>query len=166
MANVLVQESSLQAIAAAIRQQNGTQNTYTPAQMAPAILDISGVEPMEPHFYDLDTGYVNSGTWKIGGDTVNYSDVYAVRANRSYLLALGNSVGSRFRAMFSTQDISLATGDVAGTAIVNTSNPSSYAYKTYAPNSDGYITVTKDNAGTSGLKTYLFDIADLIAAIE
>jgi len=42
MANVLVQESSLQAIAADIRQQNGSQNTYTPAQMAPAIAAISG----------------------------------------------------------------------------------------------------------------------------
>ena len=42
MANVLVQESSLQGIADAIRSKNGTQNTYKPAQMAEAIEAISG----------------------------------------------------------------------------------------------------------------------------
>lgn len=42
MANVLVQESSLQDIADAIRSKNGTQNTYKPAQMADAIEAISG----------------------------------------------------------------------------------------------------------------------------
>ena len=40
MANVLVEESSLQSIAAAIRMKNGTRNTYTPAQMGPAIAAI------------------------------------------------------------------------------------------------------------------------------
>ena len=42
MANVLVQEASLQGIADAIRSKNGTQNTYKPAQMAEAIEAISG----------------------------------------------------------------------------------------------------------------------------
>ncbi len=42
MANVLVAEESLQAIADAIREKNGLTDTYTPAQMAPAILEISG----------------------------------------------------------------------------------------------------------------------------
>lgn len=42
MANVLVQEASLQGIADAIRSKNGTQNTYKPAQMADAIKAISG----------------------------------------------------------------------------------------------------------------------------
>lgn len=42
MANVLVQESSLQDIADAIRAKNGTQNTYKPSQMPEAIEAISG----------------------------------------------------------------------------------------------------------------------------
>ncbi len=46
MADVLIQESSLQAIAAAIRQKNGTQNTYTPAQMGPAAAALSGSTPV------------------------------------------------------------------------------------------------------------------------
>lgn len=44
MANVLVQESSLQAIANAIRNKNGSQDTYTPAMMAAA---IDSLEPVD-----------------------------------------------------------------------------------------------------------------------
>ena len=42
MANVLVSESSLSAIADAIRSKNGSQETYKPSQMADAIEAISG----------------------------------------------------------------------------------------------------------------------------
>lgn len=42
MSKVLVTESYLEDIADAIREKNGTQNTYTPAQMATAISNISG----------------------------------------------------------------------------------------------------------------------------
>ena len=40
MAKVLVSESNLTNIANAIRSKNGSSNTYTPAQMGPAILAI------------------------------------------------------------------------------------------------------------------------------
>lgn len=47
MANVFVEESSLQDIADAIRSKNGTQNTYKPSQMADAITDLpsGGITP-------------------------------------------------------------------------------------------------------------------------
>ena len=199
MGNVLVQEASLQAIANAIRYKNGTQNTYTPAQMAQAIREISGgggsptlitktltengtfraaddqadgyfavtaavhTGLLTPRVFDLDTGYVNAGIWKIGGDTVSYSDVYAVDANTPYLITLGPTVGSRFRVMFSTEDISLAEQDVTGSSVVNISNPAAYTLRTYTPEADGYIIVTKDNAGQSGIHTYMFNIQSLVA---
>ena len=166
MANVLVQESSLQAIANAIRDQNGTQDTYTPAQMAPAILDFSGggAGLLEPHAFDLSGGYVAAGVWNVGSDTVCYSDVYEVVANKAYLIALGSTVGTRFRAMFSTEDISLAEENVTGTQIVNLNNPAAYSFKTFTPESNGYITISKDNAGHAGLKTFVYDIKDLADA--
>lgn len=40
MANVLVEESSLVSIANAIREKNGSTNTYKPSEMAQAITDI------------------------------------------------------------------------------------------------------------------------------
>ena len=140
MANVLVQESSLQAIAAAIRLKNGSAATYTPSQMAAAIEAISGgggsptslgsktiktngtfqassdgvdgfsdvttdVHPgiLEPYSEDLTTGYVDTGVWKLSG-TNCFSDVYEVETNTAYVVALGGVVGTRFRAMFCTDD--------------------------------------------------------------
>lgn len=44
MSKVVITESYLEDIADAIREKNGTQNTYTPAQMATAISNISGGE--------------------------------------------------------------------------------------------------------------------------
>lgn len=201
MANVLVQESSLQAIADAIRQKNGLQDTYTPAQMAQAVLDISGggsavliskgirtngiyraaddhadgysevITNIQPGrestvAFDLSGGYVMSGVWKIGGDTINYSDVYAVTGGVTYFIALGATVGSRFRAMFSTQDTSTAVSEVTGTQITNSSNPSPYACVIYTPPSDGYITITKDNAGTGWLNTYVYNLPDLTGVVN
>lgn len=40
MSNVLVEESSLRGIADAIREKNGSEETYTPSQMARAVSDI------------------------------------------------------------------------------------------------------------------------------
>ena len=42
MSKVVITESYLEDIADAIREKNGTQSTYTPAQMATAISNISG----------------------------------------------------------------------------------------------------------------------------
>ncbi len=49
MPNVLVDENSLQSIANAIREKNGTDTTYKPAEMSQAILDMKGG--------DYDQGY-------------------------------------------------------------------------------------------------------------
>ena len=119
------------------------------------------VEPLVPHAYDLTGGYVRNGIWTVGGDTVNYSDVYAVEANTAYLLMLGSIVGSRFRSMFSAADPSTTKVDITGRTITNLADPSPYAFASFTPAADGFITITKDNAGTAGLKTYVYRIKDL-----
>ena len=121
---------------------------------------------LTPSVFDLDTGYVSGGNWTLGGDTVNYSDVYAVEADKLYFIALGANVGTRFRAMFSETDIATASANVKGSQIVNISNPAAYAYTVYTPSASGYITITKDNAGTANIKTYVFNIHALIDGIS
>ena len=53
MANVLVNENSLTAIGNAIREKNGQETLYKPAEMAPAIQAISGggSRALETEFY-------------------------------------------------------------------------------------------------------------------
>ena len=124
-------------------------------------------EPMVLCAFDLTGGYVANGVWTPGGDTVNYSDSYAVEAGGAYLIALGGTIGSRFRALFSAEDIAADPSvKVTGRQVVNTSNPQPYACLLYKSTEDGFITITKDNAGTSGIKTYVFCLADLLRGNE
>ena len=115
-----------------------------------------------PYIFDFNCGWIGigDGVWKYEYPTKCYLDIYEVRAGIEYRLALGATVGTRFRAIFSTTDISTKTsGSVQGIAVntTNFSNPPAYAEVTYTPPSDGYIIVQKDNAGTTGIVTYLYE---------
>ena len=117
---------------------------------------------LTPHFFALSGGYVQNGAWTVGSDTVCYSDVYRVYAGGAYLISLGSAVGTRFRSMFSAEDTSIAEGKVTGKTILNANNPAAYAYVVFKPDADGFITISKDNAGRAGLKTYVFNLIDLV----
>ncbi len=143
---------------------DGTEHTvtnycsYTPSvDGAQTTVTVSCAEPAEPYVYDQNSGYVDNGTWKYENPTNTYIDIYTVTAGHKYLLTLGKTVGSRFRAMFTTTDVSQASENVSGTKIINTNNPAAYASAEYTAPSDGYIVVAKDNVGVSGLKSYLYD---------
>ena len=95
--------------------------------------------------------------------TVTKNGTYrATDEGADYFISLGGVVGTRFRAMFSAQDTSIAVERVAGKTVINVSNPIPYAYVIFTPESDGFITISKDNAGTANLKTYIFHLVDLI----
>ena len=191
--NILVEENSLQSIADAIRSQNGTNNTYTPAQMAQAVADLTisaggdivtktvategtyvaeddnadGYSEItnnipwyiEPYAFDLSpNGYVMNNQWQVNGSTVNHSDVYRVKANHTYYLTLGNNVGTRFRGLITDIDPTPQDTTISQSQFVNKSNPTARYNVTVTSTIDGYLIITKDNAGKSGVKTYLFDI--------
>ena len=117
---------------------------------------------LTPHVFDLSGGYVQSGVWTVGSDTVCYSDVYCVYAGETYLISLGSAVGTRFKSMFSVEDTSAAVDRVQGKTILNLNNPAAYSYVVFKPVADGFITISKDNAGKAGLKTYVFDLVALV----
>lgn len=113
---------------------------------------------MMPAVYDYNCGYVQNGTWIYENPTQTYIDIYRAEAGCSYFISLGGTVGTRFRSMFTTTDVTQVThGSVVGTAIKNVNNPSPYANAVYTPEEDGYILVAKDNIGNSGLKSYVYN---------
>lgn len=143
-----------------------SNGVYTPSSGVDGYSQVTvSVHPglLPTHYFDLDKGYVSNGKWTIGGDTVSYSDVYQVEAGHSYFIALDDTVGTRFRVMFSESDTSVSSRDIMGTSVYNTSNPEAYSCTLFltAP-SDGYLTITKDNSGVSGLKTYVFCVDELV----
>ena len=116
--------------------------------------------PMEPDYYDYNIGYVDNGKWKYEKPTRTYTDIYSVQSGHTYMIMLGENVGSRFRSMFTETDITtVSSGNVVGTRIININNPTAHANATYTAPSDGYILVAKDNVGKSGIKTYVYDAA-------
>ena len=132
--------------------------TYTPSVNGElTTVTVSCAIPATPYVFDLNSGYVDSGVWKVENPTQTYIDIYEVTAGHKYLLTLGSTVGSRFRAMFTTDDVSKASANVTGKNIINSNNPTAYASVEYTAPSDGYIVVGKDNVGKSGVKTYLYD---------
>ena len=137
------------------------------------VLDILAVKSIEgykiayvpdalsPYIVDFNCGWVGTGNgvWTYEKPTKSYLDVYLVQAGCKYFLTLGDTVGSRFRVMFSTTDISaVSSGTVAGIA-VNTSNynnPVPNQCLFYTPDEDGYLIIQKDNVGSTGIKTFLY----------
>lgn len=120
--------------------------------------------PITPYIFDLNDGWIGTGNgvWTPESPTKCYLDVYEVEGGTRYYLTLGESVGTRFRVIFTTVDVSQATKSVTGVAVNNSnfSDPAPYSNCYYTPETDGYIVVQKDNAGTSGIKTYLYDASE------
>ena len=112
---------------------------------------------MEPYVYDYNSGYVSNGSWIYENPTQTYVDIYRVKAGCSYFISLGGTVGTRFRVMFTTEDVTQATATVAGTSIRNLNNPAPFANVAYTAEEDGYIIVAKDNIGASGLGSYVYN---------
>ena len=112
----------------------------------------------------LNCGWVGQGDgiWTPESPTQAYADMYEVKGGHNYFLTLGANVGTRFRVMFSTEDVSKATGKVSGVAVnmKNYNNPAAYQNLSYTPETDGYLIVQKDNVGNVDIKTYLYDTTD------
>lgn len=114
--------------------------------------------PMDPLHFDHNIGYVDNGTWKYQNPTRTYCDIYQVQAGNTYFFTLGGNVGSRFRAMFTTTDITLvSSGQVVGTRLVNVNNPATYANGVLNCTNDGYLIIAKDNVGKQNVKTYVYN---------
>lgn len=193
MADVLVEESSLQAIAEAIRSKSGGNEHFTPAQMGPAVaalqtgaeavlgaktitrngtywaeddgldgyssVEVSRVTYLTPELCDGTGAYVLDGQFVPSSGTVERYDIYTVEAGHIYRVALGNTVGTRFRVLFTEEDPTEATEAMDGTVLYSASNPASnVAVARWTAPEDGYLTVYKDDASTDGLKSYLFDV--------
>ena len=108
--------------------------------------------------YDYEMGYVDSGIWKYQNSTNNHSDVYPIENGHMYILKLGSTVGTRFRAAALEQNPIGSLTDIRGTAVINRNSPSAYDQAAFTAAYDGWLIVTKDNVSTIGLKSWLFDV--------
>ena len=112
-----------------------------------------------PIAYDYEMGYTSANKWVYQDSVNNHTDVYIVENEHQYVLKLGSVVGTRFRsAVIPTNPVGSLV-DIVGTQVVNKTNPVAFDSVTFRADMDGYLVITKDNVGTTGLSSYLFDIS-------
>ena len=122
---------------------------------------ITNYDAITPYVFDFNGAWIGIGNGLLTYENPSqcYLDIYEVSAGTEYLLTLGSNVGTRFRVMFTTTDVSTGTsGTVQGVAVNSFSgSPSAYEHLSYTPTSNGYLVVQKDNAGATGIATYLYE---------
>ena len=60
---------------------------------------------LTPYTYDYEIGYVSGGTWTHENPSICHSDIYEITSGHNYFISLGAVVGTRFRAMFTTVNV-------------------------------------------------------------
>lgn len=119
---------------------------------------VSRTAYLPAYVFDGTGAYVKEGQFVPSNGTTEFYDIYLVESGHRYYVSLGGTVGTRFRVLYTEQDPTTATEAMSGTVLSNITNPDPYSVveKWIAPG-DGYLTVYKDDAGTSGLRSYVFD---------
>jgi len=64
----------------------------------------------------------------------------------------------RFSPLPSVYCMWLIKAEIMGISVINKTDPAPGTFVFYAAPDDGYITITKDNTGLSGLKTFFADV--------
>lgn len=115
--------------------------------------------PLEPCVYDYNIGYIDGARWIWQDPTNTWSDIYIIEEGHTYMLSLGQNVGTRFRAIYTDVDITTITSTttITGTSVINRNNPAEYTATTFTATISGYLVCAKDNVGKSGIFTYLLD---------
>ena len=165
MSKVLVTESSLSGIAAAIREKNGTQNTYKPGQMAAAIQAIpTGTTPSGTvnitqngtvdvtDYASADVAVPNSYAAADEGKVVSNGALVAqtarsseITANGTYDTTLNDEVTVNVSGGGGSGGVYVGTGDPDASI----GNDGDYYYKRALKGEYGYTSEPNNSSGTS-----------------
>ena len=113
---------------------------------------------LAPIAVDYEPGYVSGASWTYQNSVNNHSDVYEVVQGRRYMLGFGHTVGTRFRAVVTAISPVGSTSNIGGTQVINRTNPAAQDSVTFVAGMDGFLTVTKDNVGVTGIPSYVADV--------
>ena len=164
--NPLVLANGYTAIGPDGQLVNGSLGSdVTGIQIDNKILTLSAGQSIiqTPYVFDLNMGYVNSVSTQFVYEypTLCYNDIYTLEKSTLYWLGIGGTVGTRFRAVRVGSDPTVITsGNINGTAIIAKNSPSTYSNVMFTSGTENtqYLCIQKDNAGVSGLHTYLIKI--------
>ncbi len=165
------------ALVAQSSQNIDQDGTYDTTLKNEVVVNVSGGG--SPSFIvpkyaeDFDGGYISDGTYYYGQSSSLAMDIWKVKANHKYFIILGIPTGNRFRCMFTTQDITLASGNITGNRVGTDQSPSSngnYPYGanvsadgriSYTASYDGYLACFKSNNNDKNVPCILIDLTEL-----
>lgn len=156
-------------IVQAVTAKGQTPASNSPADISAAIANINTGWPgcQVPQEFDFNYGYVylsnSTYKWIYQEPQGNYLDLYEVVAGHEYTLQLGHTTGTRWRIIIVTTDVRTVTsGQVeAAQHIAYGSDPAALRKVSFTANVSGQLVVHKDNAGATGILTYLTDLTTL-----
>lgn len=151
-------------IVQAVTAQGGTPVDNTPQNISAAIRDLPiAMGSLKPIEFDYNIGYVSGAKWTYENPTNTFSDIYEIENGKTYMIMLFSPPGTRFRAMYTQIDIrTITSGSVNGTNVVNLSDPTAGASKSFTVTlpegyDTGYLVVGKDNVGAQNIRTALIE---------
>lgn len=160
MANVLVNDASLSAIADAIRGKNGSSDTYTPGEMASAITEIP-------------TGSGGLRTTTLGGPKATLSTLFSA-ANKQ-LIAAAATPHTEFGWAGQIPALFYATGTIPNAASISTVFPCLVRYAdgvlsvfggAYGYPQSGIFEVTSDDLTVDGCTVTNFSLIQESTVID
>ena len=113
-----------------------------------------------PATFDYIPWYVMNGKWNYQNSTNNRSDIYEVEVGKTYIVILGGTVGTRFRAVTIDENPVGTTTDQTGVVVSDLTNPKPYQGALFTATKP-YLAVTKDNASKSGVMTSLVEVTGI-----
>lgn len=103
-------------------------------------------------------GWVSdAGYYEMQTNSKNTTLFFKVKASHTYICMLGDVVGTRFRWMFTTTDISTNDQSIQGTSAYTNSTIKAFMTFQYTPSTDGFLVGTVDNQNNEGVMAYLMD---------
>jgi hypothetical protein len=151
-------------VAQAITAQGGTPADNTPQAISDAIRDLPvAMGSLKPIEFDYNIGYVSGARWTYENPTNTFSDIYEIENGKNYMIMLFSPPGTRFRAMYTQEDIrTITSGYIDGTNVVSLSDPLAGSSKNFtvtlpAGYDTGYLVVAKDNVGARNIRTALIE---------
>lgn len=127
------------------------------------IIGTNNTMALSPIEYDYNIGYIEyDSLWKYQSPIDTYTDIYKVQSGHRYFISLGKNIGTRFRAMFCPLDVRDRTEDLSGQFIIYDNAPTPYQNVSQESPWDGYLLISKDHIGKTGLISYVYDTTNWI----
>lgn len=172
MSKYYVDGADLTSVADAIREKAQTSGLMIfPDDFIQTVEDMStggGVsweEPLETDFTGGYIDYANANRWVPQDNDDNLSTIYELTSGHAYMICLGATVSTRFRATVFATDVRGATQTITGKNYTSESNPAAYSGVYFINNNSTYnkfLVIQTSNDGTSDVITYLLDVTEAI----